>query len=194
MTKETDWQERYQTEDTPWDKGEPAPGLVDWLKKQTLDPDARVLVPGCGRGHDASAWAKAGFDTTGMDLAEIALSDAREKYESLPNLAFFPGNFLDEKPQEPYDVIFEHTLYCAIDPVRREDYAKSLPNWLKPGGYFLAIHFIFPLDEEGPPFGASKDEIINRFQTNFTLRDDWKPRHFEGRKNEEWMFLWQRKT
>jgi cyclopropane fatty-acyl-phospholipid synthase-like methyltransferase len=194
MTKETDWQERYQTEDTPWDKGEPAPGLVDWLKKQTLDPDARVLVPGCGRGHDASAWAKAGFDTTGMDLAEIALSDAREKYESLPNLAFFPGNFLDEKPQEPYDLIFEHTLYCAIDPARREDYAKSLPNWLKPGGYFLAIHFIFPLDEEGPPFGASKDEIINRFQTNFTLRDDWKPRHFEGRKNEEWMFLWQRKT
>jgi cyclopropane fatty-acyl-phospholipid synthase-like methyltransferase len=192
MTKETDWQERYQTEDTPWDKGEPAPGLVDWLKKQTLDPDARVLVPGCGRGHDASAWAKAGFDTTGMDLAEIALSDAREKYESLPNLAFFPGNFLDEKPQEPYDLIFEHTLYCAIDPARREDYAKSLPNWLKPGGYFLAIHFIFPLDEEGPPFGASKDEIINRFQTNFTLRDDWKPRHFEGRKNEEWMFLWQR--
>ena len=194
MTKETDWQERYQTEDTPWDKGEPAPGLVDWLKKQTLDPNARILVPGCGRGHDASAWAKAGFDTTGMDLAEIALSDAREKYESLPNLAFFPGNFLDEKPQEPYDLIFEHTLYCAIDPARREDYAKSLPNWLKPGGYFLAIHFIFPLDEEGPPFGASKDEIINRFQTNFTLRDDWKPRHFEGRKNEEWMFLWQRKT
>jgi cyclopropane fatty-acyl-phospholipid synthase-like methyltransferase len=194
MTKETDWQERYQTEDTPWDKGEPAPGLVDWLKAQTLDPETRVLVPGCGRGHDASAWAKAGFDTTGMDLAEIALSDAREKYESLPNLAFFPGNFLDEKPQEPYDLIFEHTLYCAIDPARREDYAKSLPNWLKPGGYFLAIHFIFPLDEEGPPFGASKDEIINRFQTNFTLRDDWKPRHFEGRKNEEWMFLWQRKT
>jgi cyclopropane fatty-acyl-phospholipid synthase-like methyltransferase len=194
MTKETDWQERYQTEDTPWDKGEPAPGLVDWLKVQTLDPETRVLVPGCGRGHDASAWAKAGFDTTAMDLAELALSDAREKYESLPNLAFFPGNFLDEKPQEPYDLIFEHTLYCAIDPARREDYAKSLPNWLKPGGYFLAIHFIFPLDEEGPPFGASKDEIINRFQTNFTLRDDWKPRHFEGRKNEEWMFLWQRKT
>ncbi len=192
MRKETDWQERYQTEDTPWDKGEPAPGLVDWLKAQTLDPETRVLVPGCGRGHDASAWAKAGFDTTGMDLAEIALSDAREKYESLPNLAFFPGNFLDEKPQEPYDLIFEHTLYCAIDPDRREEYARSLLNWLKPGGYFLAIHFIFPLDEDGPPFGASREEIINRFDPELKLIEDWKPRHFDGRKNEEWMFLWQR--
>lgn len=192
MTKEIDWQERYQTEDTPWDKGKPAPGLVDWLKIQTLDPETRVLVPGCGRGHDASAWATAGFETTGLDLADLALTDARKKYDSLPNLAFFPGNFLDEKPQEPYDLIFEHTLYCAIDPDRREEYARSLLNWLKPGGYFLAIHFIFPLDEDGPPFGASREEIINRFDPELKLIEDWKPRHFDGRKNEEWMFLWQR--
>tara|TARA_B100001027_G_C16134339_1_gene270729 strand:+ start:70 stop:654 length:585 start_codon:yes stop_codon:yes gene_type:complete len=192
MTQETDWQERYQIKDTPWDKGKPAPGLVDWLKKQTLDPETRVLVPGCGRGHDASAWATAGFETTGLDLADLALSDARKRYKSVPNLAFLRGNFLDEKPQEPFGLIFEHTLYCAIDPVRREDYARSLLNWLKPDGYFLAIHFIFPLNDEGPPFGGSREEIINRFKPNLKLIEDWKPTHFEGRKNEEWMFLWQR--
>ena len=94
MTKETDWEERYQQEDTPWDKGEPALGLTDWLKKQELNSETRVLVPGCGRGHDASAWAKAGFEATGLDISDLALSDARQKYECLPNLAFFPGNFL----------------------------------------------------------------------------------------------------
>ena len=78
MTKETDWEERYQQEDTPWDKGQPAPGLIDWLNKQKLAPEARVLVPGCGRGHDASAWAKAGFETTGVDFSDLALSDARQ--------------------------------------------------------------------------------------------------------------------
>ena len=113
MTKETDWEERYQQEDTPWDKGEPALGLTDWLKKQELNSETRVLVPGCGRGHDASAWAKAGFEATGLDISDLALSDARQKYECLPNLAFFPGNFLEEKPQDPYDLIFEHTpLLC----------------------------------------------------------------------------------
>jgi SAM-dependent methyltransferase len=163
------------------------------LNEQTLAPETRVLVPGCGRGHDASAWAKMGFETTGMDLSEIALANARQKYETLPNLAFFPGNFLEEKPQEPYDLIFEHTLYCAIEPSRRDEYAKALDHWLKPSGLFLAIHFIFPLTEEGPPFGASKEEITRRFEPGFELLNDWKPRHFEGRRDEEWMFLWKRK-
>ena len=193
MTKETEWEKRYLEADTPWDKGEPAPGLIDWLQKKTLEEDARVLVPGCGRGHDASAWAKAGYETTGMDLSDLALSGAREKYESLPNLAFFPGNFLEDKPQEPYDLIFEHTLYCAIDPIRRDEYAQALNHWLKPGGHFLAIHFVFPLLEEGPPFGASKDEIINDSSPHLKLIEDWKPRHFDGRRDEEWMFLWKRK-
>ena len=191
---ETDWEERYRKEDTPWDKGEAAPGLIDWLNKQNLARETRVLVPGCGRGHDASSWAKAGFETTGLDLSENALSDARQKYESLPNLAFFPGNFLEGKPQEAYDLIFEHTLYCAIDPSRRDEYAQALHYWLKPGGYFLAIHFVFPLNEEGPPFGASKEEIIKRFEPGLELLDDWEPRHFEGRRDEEWMFLWKRNS
>src|ERR1041385_6675263 len=28
---ETDWEQRYQTGDMPWEKGEPSPGLVDFL-------------------------------------------------------------------------------------------------------------------------------------------------------------------
>ena len=108
-----------------------------------------MLVPGCGKGHDATAWAKAGFETTGMDLSDLALNDARNKYEALPNLAFFPGNFLEDTPQEPYDLVFEHTLYCAINPQRRDEYAKSLLNWLRPGGHFLAIHFVFSAYRRG---------------------------------------------
>ncbi len=189
----TDWDERYREEDTPWDRGMPAPGLVDWLKKQRLDPETRVLAPGCGRGHDAAAWAQEGFETTGMDLSELALSDARANYESLPNLAFFPGDFLEDAPDVPYDLVFEHTLYCAIHPDLRDEYLHSLLRWLRPGGIFLAIHFVFPLSEEGPPFGASREEISQRFGSCLELIDDWKPRNFEGREDEEWMYWWRRK-
>ena len=193
MIQETDWEARYQREDTPWDKGEPAPALVDWLKKQSLDPTTRVLVPGCGRGHDASAWAKAGFETSAMDLSIRALNDARRSYESLPNLAFFPGDFLHEQPQDPYDLVFEHTLFCAIAPDCRETYASSLVRWLRPGGHFLAIHFVFPLSEQGPPYGADREEIIRRFEPNFQLLEDWSPRSFKERQSEERMFWWQKK-
>ena len=89
-----------------------------------MSPDTRVLVPGCGKGHDAAAWAEAGFETTGMDLSDLALNEARAKYEALSNLAFTHGNFLEDKPHEPYDLVFEHTMYCAINPERR----TNMPN------------------------------------------------------------------
>jgi len=190
---DTNWQKKYLQNDTPWDKSEPAPGLVDWLKKSTLDPNARVLVPGCGRGHDASAWALADFETTGLDLSTLALEEARKRYEAQPGLAFFTSDFLTESPEQPFDLIFEHTLYCAIAPSRRDEYAHALDRWLKPGGHFLAIHFVFPLNEEGPPFGADREEIVNRFSPNFELLDEWNPRNFEGREDEEKMFFWRKK-
>ena len=190
----TDWEQKYLEEDTPWDKGEAAPGLVKWLKNNKPAQDTRVLVPGCGRGHDANAWAKAGYETTGLDLSNLALNDARTQYDSQPGLAFFTSDFLHESPDHPFDFIFEHTLYCAIDPSKRDEYADAIKHWLKPNGYFLAIHFIFPLSEEGPPFGGSKEEIISRFSPFLTLLDDWKPNNFTGRENEEHMFYWQRSS
>jgi cyclopropane fatty-acyl-phospholipid synthase-like methyltransferase len=188
----TDWEKRYADEDTPWDKGKPAPGLIDWLKKQTLDPETRILVPGCGRGHDANAWAQAGFDTTGLDLSNLAVTEARTLYQSQPSLAFFPGDFLNDSPDQAFDIVFEHTLFCAIDPAKRDDYARALERWLKPGGLFLAIHFFLPKDRDGPPFGTDLDEVTSYFSPLMKLNEQWTPRHFPGREEEEQMFLWQK--
>ena len=188
----TDWEKRYADEDTPWDKGEPAPGLIDWLKKQTLEPETRVLVPGCGRGHDSNAWAQAGFETTGLDLSNLAVTEARELYQSQPSLAFFPGDFLDDSPEQAFDLVFEHTLFCAIDPARRDEYAKALDRWLKPGGLFLAIHFFIPKEQDGPPFGTGLEEVNSLFSPFMNQIEQWTPRPFPSREKEEQMFLWEK--
>ena len=63
------WENRYQSGDMPWEKGEPSPGLVDFIGSHPELPRGTVGVPGCGTGHDVRVWAKAGFDTSGFDLA-----------------------------------------------------------------------------------------------------------------------------
>ncbi len=62
----TDWESLYQIGDTRWDKGRPAPGLVEFLAREPRIPRGRVLVPGCGRGHDAVAWASAGHEVLAL--------------------------------------------------------------------------------------------------------------------------------
>ena len=53
-----DWEERYESGDTPWEKGAPAPPLLEWLDSRgSIRGD--VLVPGCGSGYDVRAIAAA---------------------------------------------------------------------------------------------------------------------------------------
>src|SRR5437867_10216061 len=70
---ENDWEARYESNDMPWEKGAPSPGLVDFLAAHPDLPRGTVCVPGCGTGHDARAWAGAGFEAFGFDIAPSAI-------------------------------------------------------------------------------------------------------------------------
>ena len=46
--------------------------LSQWIEQGELRP-CRVLLPGCGRGHEAIALAELGFDVTAVDFADTAV-------------------------------------------------------------------------------------------------------------------------
>lgn len=189
-----EWEQRYQTGDMPWEKGEPSPGLVDFLAAHPHLTRGTVAVPGCGTGHDVRAWALAGFEAFGYDLAPSAIRLAAEKTKAAGLKATFQSaDFLIEAPPQPHDWLFEHTLFCAINPDRRDDYVRSTLRWLKPQGQFLAVHYLIP-DVDGPPFGTTKDEILHRFAPHFERIEDWVPRSYPNRTGLEWMIWWRRKS
>lgn len=190
---ETDWEERYQSGDMPWEKGEPSPGLIDFLAAHPELPRGTVLVPGCGTGHDARAWSRAGFTVTGLDLAPSAIRLAQERTRAAGlNAEFRQSNFLEDEPFAQFDLIFEHTLFCAIDPARRDDYVRAIQRWLKPGGQFLAVHYMIR-DTEGPPHGCAQQELTERFSPHFDLMAGWVPRSYANRTGLELMLWWRRK-
>jgi len=187
------WENRYQTQDMPWEKGAPSPGLMDFLAAHPELPRGTVCVPGCGTGHDVRAWAQAGFAATGFDLAPsaIQLSIERTKAAGL-NARFQLGDFLRDEPPIQFDWVFEHTLFCAIELSERGAYVRAVPRWLKPGGYYLAVNYLIP-GEDGPPFGTTRDEQWRRFSPHFNLLQEWVPRSYPNRTRLELMLWWQRK-
>jgi len=188
---ETKWEDRYQTGDMPWDKGAPSPGLVDFLAAHPALPRASVCVPGCGTGHDVRAWAKAGFSVTGGDLAATAIQLSRERTAAAGLSAqFIQTDFLHDPPPQRFDWLFEHTLFCAIDPADRDVYVQAVLRWLKPGGDYLAINYLIP-DTEGPPFGTTRDEVWRRFSPHFDLVQEWVPRSYPNRTGLELMLWWR---
>jgi SAM-dependent methyltransferase len=189
---ETYWETRYQTGDMPWEKGAPAPGLVDFLASHGELPGETVCVPGGGTGHDACEWAKAGFRVSGYDLAPSAarLSAERAHAAGLP-AEFRTADFLRDEPPFAFDWLFEHTLFCAIQPAERDRYVQAVLRWVKPGGSYLAVNYLIP-DEDGPPFGTTREEVIQRFAPGFRLEAEWVPRSYPNRTGLERMFWWRR--
>ncbi len=189
-----DWETRYQTGDMPWEKGEASPGLVDFLSAHPQLERGSVCVPGCGLGHDARVWARGGFDVTGLDLAPSAIRQARELTEAAGLKAHFDvGDFLRDEPPQIFDWIFEHTLFCAIDPAERDEYTRAIQHWLKPGGDYLAINYLIP-DRDGPPFGTTRAELWKRFSPSFELVEEVVPRSYPNRTGLELLLWWRRKA
>ena len=190
----TDWEARYQTGDMPWEKGEASPGLVDFITAHPELKRGTVAVPGCGTGHDARVWARAGFAVTGFDLAPSAVQLSRERTAAAGLKAdFVQGNFLRDQPPKPFDWVFEHTLFCAIEPADRENYVGAVCRWLKPGGDYLAVNYMIP-DTDGPPFGTTRDELVKRFSPRFELLQEWVPRSYPNRTGLELMLWWRLKS
>src|SRR5262249_28844942 len=129
------WENRYQSQDMPWEKGGPSPGLVDFLASHPNLPRGTVCVPGCGTGHDAREGPCAGLGVFGYDLAPSAIRLSVEKPRDAGLTATFQqADFLRDEPPRQFDWLFEHTLFCAIDPKERDAYARAVRRWLKPGG------------------------------------------------------------
>lgn len=195
LERPVNWEALYQEGDTRWDHGEAAPGLVDFLANWPADlPKGRtVVVPGCGRGHDARAWASAGFQVVGEDLSPSAVQEARARTPAGMAVRFTQGDFLAEGSAIPVDWLFEHTLFCAIPPSRRCDYVRAVERRVRPGGHYLAINYLQPADASGPPFGTTIAEQRRWWEPGFELIRHWVPRSFESRRGRERMFVWRRR-
>jgi cyclopropane fatty-acyl-phospholipid synthase-like methyltransferase len=106
---------------------------------------------------------------------------------------FQVADFLQAAPPLLFDWVFEHTLFCAIQPQERDDYVQALLRWLKPGGQYLAVNYLIP-DRDGPPFGTTRDELWQRFSPHFELLQEWVPRSYPNRTGLELMLWWRRRA
>ena len=158
---------------------------------------SRILVLGCGRGHDAAWFARAGHIVTAVDYSEDAISEAKHLYGDVADLTFAREDALalPTKYTEAFDIVFDHTLYCAIDPARRGDLVKSWRKALTENGHLLGIFFCNE-KQKGPPYGGSEWELRSRlnkqFRTLFWQRLKDSPKENLSRLGSE-LFIYSQK-
>jgi SAM-dependent methyltransferase len=197
----TDWDERWRQGDTPWEKGYAAPPLSEYLESGAteLHRARRVLVPGCGSGHDVRELARHGIAATGLDLSAAAVERARQE-PAVGREDYLCGDLFeaDWRIGREFDAVWEHTCFCAIDPSLRPAYARAMAEILPAGGHLVGVFYLTPWDPDeaadGPPFAASQEEIMAHFGPWFELKKGWQPqRAYPGREGREWLAVLERR-
>jgi methyl halide transferase len=167
------WSSLYASGGDGWELGRATPPLERWF---TAHPprEQRTLVIGCGRGHEARMLARMGAHVVAIDFAPEAIAAAQGYADS--DAVDFRVRDLFALPRdvERYDLIVEHTCFCAIDPARRDEYVDVVHQILKPQGRLVGLFYAHGRPG-GPPFSTTLDELRTRFTRKFLLAHDEVP-------------------
>ena len=165
------WEDIYQKKQTDWDLGEPTPVFRRLLGSGRFAP-GRVIVPGAGSGHDALEFARRGFDVTAVDFALEATRALSAQIQLGLALTVIQADIFDlpHTMDGTFDYVLEYQCFCAIDPLRRPDYADLIARLLKPGGWIIQLAFPLGTYVGGPPYAVVADGIVFMFERRgFTL-------------------------
>ena len=196
------WDQRYREGGDGWELGQPAPPLEDFLRHHPLAPSkaGRVLVPGCGRGHEAALLAELGFAVVGLDFSTEAIREASRLYgPDRPQLRWLCADLFAPAAlkaagfdEESLDGVVEHTCFCAMDPALRDAYRATVSTLLKPGGWLLGL-FLCHSRPGGPPFGSDSSALAEAWCRTGMVEQIWQPAASSlSKRSDEWLGLWRK--
>lgn len=161
------WSERYKYQLTGWDAGTITTPLKKYID-QLEDNSIRILIPGCGYGHEVKYLYDQGFiNVVVIDFINEPVNGLRSYCKSWGNSQFLVGDFFDHTGE--YDLILEQTFFSSIDTSKRADYARKCFDLLNDEGKLVGLLFNIQFPGDVPPFGGTKAEYAGYFNPYFEL-------------------------
>jgi SAM-dependent methyltransferase len=172
--RQRDWEARYLAGQTGWDRGNFSPAVRHWLDRDA-GLSGRVLVPGCGHGHEISELVRAGCQVTAIDIASQPVEHLKSRLNAEQLQAeVVQADLLHWYPAEPFDAVYEQTCLCALDPAHWREYMTRLASWLVPGGRLFAL-FMQTGRQGGPPFDCPMPDMRALFSDEWWQWPDEEP-------------------
>ena len=183
------WDERFERNFTPWDKG----GVPQALRAfAAASAPLATLIPGCGSAYELAFLADAGWDAVAIDFSPAAVA-AGKAAVGAHAARVVEADFFRWQPARPLQLIYERAFLCALPRAMRPQVAARWAALLAPGA-LLAGYFFFDEAPKGPPFGIARSELQALLGADFEcIADDAVSDSipvFEGK--ERWM-VWRRR-
>ena len=157
------WDASYRDGPAPWDIGQPQPAMLRLAGEGAFA--GAVLDAGCGTGENAVFVASLGLRVLGVDVAETALSIAREKAAARGvDADFVLADALHlDRLGRAFETVIDCGLFHTFDNDERREYVASLASVTGRGGDLYVLCF----SDVGPdtgPHPVSQAELRGAFE------------------------------
>lgn len=166
------FEDRYQSGDTPWDHGMVDYNLIEVISKHAVQP-CRALDIGCGTGENAIWLNQQGFDVVACDFSPTAVQLAKNKLPAASaDVCFLVADFLNDPiPDAPFGFVFDRgCLHCMSEESERNVFIKKVFSLLDKDGCWLS--FVGNADEGerdiGPP-QLTATELVTAVEPHFEV-------------------------
>ncbi|MFZ0041359.1 MAG: class I SAM-dependent methyltransferase, partial [Solirubrobacteraceae bacterium] len=135
------WDASYRDGPPPWDIGQPQPAILHLAGEAAFI--GTVLDVGCGTGDNALHIASLGVPVVGIDVAETAVSIAREKAAARgTDPEFLVGDALHlGRLGRRFGTVLDCGLFHTFESDERRDYVASLASVTSRGGNLYVLCF-----------------------------------------------------
>lgn len=172
MKEHPDWNDSYRDGNLPWDTGRPSSELQRVVSRIAMQP-CRALELGCGTGTNSVWLAQQGFEVTGIDVAPLAVEQAKKRAFGAGVQVHFAVADVFHLPDldGPFAFFFDRGCYHAVRRSAPEKYAPAVARQLAPGGrsLILAGNAREPHDP-GPPV-VTEEQIRDELGLAFQILD-----------------------
>jgi len=163
------WDASYRDGPAPWDVGRPQSAIVRVASEGGIA--GAVLDAGCGTGENALHVASLGFSVLGVDVAETALANARQKAKDRRiDVEFAVADALHlERLGRTFDTVLDCGLFHTFDDEdERSAYVASLASVTRRDATLYVLCF----SDEGPDTGPHPISQ-QMLRAAFDSRDRW---------------------
>lgn len=153
---------------------------LPWYQKQPNDyvreflpVKGKALDVGCGSGEHSVWLAGQGFDVTGIDMFDEAISMASElAAEHRVIIELLATDLFTFNREQAFDLVYDSGCLHSLVGGNRESYKQKVLQWLVPGGAFVLMHWGKRNFWDWRPIGPnrkSKESIVKMFEPEFQL-------------------------
>jgi len=179
------WKDKWEKNIIGFHLSEVNPLLVKYYEQLSLEKNARLFLPLCGKTKDISWLLSKGHSIVGVEFSELAIKQLFDELQVEPKITqhedlklysaqgldIFVGDFfkLNTSLIGMVDAIYDRAALVALPSSIREKYSIHLKDITKEAPQLLVTFMYDQNLLKGPPFSVSNDEVYNHYEKQYNI-------------------------